>query len=272
MERATLALGAVAAAGLAAGAAWLARSRSRAPAPSKTLRVYGFLPIGVDADSSPPCVKLLAFLRLAKLLYDYVPWPQHQMRGAPKGKVPFVSGELVGPCPLGDSQLIIETVQARGVGADMDAAIGTAFRVMLDESLYWGNVSMRWSERGISTTAATYFATLPALVRLVLTRSVQRQITSALHMQGLGRHSEAEMVRLMSAQWEAVATFLGSKRYFFGDNPSTVDSALVGALTGALQGEWEHPLRDAVRSHANLVAYLERMRAELFPELQSNSS
>ena len=109
----------------------------------------------LPADTSPACIKLLAFLRMVGVEYEYVPAREHHMLGAPKAKIPFVwHKNLNGGKKMGDSQFVIDALLSTQSFRiqDPDAAltpeqhaIGMAVRCMLEESLYFGAIiQMRW--------------------------------------------------------------------------------------------------------------------------------
>lgn len=59
---------------------------------------------------------------------------------------------------------------------------------------------------------------------------------------------------------DAVADFLGNKRYFLGDEPHNVDAVAYAMLRHFTDQPQKWPGTEYVESKANLVAYLERMR------------
>lgn len=63
----------------------------------------------------------------------------------------------------------------------------------------------------------------------------------------------------------ALAQRLGDSQFFFGDLPSSVDGAVFGYLAVALHAPLpDTTLRDAVRAHANLVSFVERILRDYF--------
>jgi len=67
---------------------------------------------------------------------------------------------------------------------------------------------------------------------------------------------------------DAISQFLGSKKYFFGDRISTYDAAFYGFIQSFFNGAWDHEVVQYARSKKNLRDYVDRMRKEIFPDLQ----
>jgi glutathione S-transferase len=55
--------------------------------------------------------------------------------------------------------------------------------------------------------------------------------------------------------------------YFFGDEPTSADAIVFGALATTVLTPIESPIRDFLRSQPLCTAYAEQMRARFFPEL-----
>lgn len=110
------------------------------------ITLYKFGAIGDVCDPSPFCVKVEAYLRLAKLPYETQSGAQY-LRTAPKGKLPYIEDE--GKI-IADSTFIIDYLKAT-YGDKLDAelsisdkAIAHAFSRMLHEHLYWVISYARW--------------------------------------------------------------------------------------------------------------------------------
>lgn len=263
--------GAIVAAGaLALTVARLRHRAAAAPMPAKAqLCVLCPSPEGKDPDIGPFCTKLMAFLALAGVEYDAYSISKHGMRDAPKHKVPYMRWAELGPQPVGDSQLLIEALVSRGYGAQLDArlspeevAIGTAFRVMAEESIYWMIIAIRWTSPEFErVTRDVIFASAPAILRPLIGAQVQREVLRTFDGQGVGRLTAAEQLHLLTTQLAAVSAFLATKRFLFGDAPTTYDCSLYGVFSALTQGDWRSPLVDAARGFNNLVTHRDRMRA-----------
>lgn len=221
------------------------------------------------ANASPFCMKLETYLRMAKLSYEikYIDDP----RRAPKGKLPYVKidGSL-----YTDSELIINELKKR-FGDTLDnelspeqKALGHIIESNFNEQVYWFIVYFRWQdEDGWAKVNETFFAKLPAFPKLFVPYLVRKQMLKALYAQGMGRHEKEELVHLGKKTIEAMAEFLGSKPYFLGDKPRSVDATAYAFLANILIPPMKNPLQDLVAENGNLVAYCERMKTSFYSDL-----
>lgn len=216
---------------------------------------------------SPFCSKLEAYLRLAKIDHTVA---LSDMRRAPKGKIPYVR---IGDEHMGDSQLIIERLEAlreqpldHWLNSDQ-RAVAHAVRRMIEEGLYFVLMASRWDSEWTSTHQREAFTkVLPAGIRWAFPLIV-RDVRKKLRSQGTGRHTEQERMQMGVKDVECIAALLGEKRYFLGDQPSTIDATVFAFTSGILAFPGDSKLRAFARSQKNLVEYEARLRAELFPEL-----
>ncbi|GAK43902.1 conserved protein [Tepidicaulis marinus] len=231
------------------------------------IELYGFsskVP-GVP-DPSAFVVKLETALRLAGIGYERRDMPNPAK--APKGKLPFIvaDGEKVG-----DSTLIMKWLKARrGVDLDwhltpLERARSHALQRMLEERLYWAIVYTRWCEKENEwLEKEIFFGDVPAPIRFFVYRAVLKQMKTALHHHGLGRHTREEIYAFGAEDLAALAAELGDKPYLFGERPSLADASAFGILVNIIGiPQIKSPLIDAMRTHDNLIAYTDRM-LELF--------
>lgn len=271
-----------AAVGGAAAIYVLARKLKKAeqrPPPSK-MQVYGFIPLAPDPDSSPACIKLLTFLKMTKNEFDLVPLSEHGMNGSPKGKVPWAHAAILGTKPMADSSLIMDAlVRADPAKYDLDAhltkeehAMGTAFRIMLEESTYFAFAAVRWkTDEFERCSVPLYFSSVPFLLRGLIAKQIRRKILRDLKGQGIGLLDDKEVLQKAEKEIRALSVFLGSKKYLLGNRLSSYDAAVYAYCAAMIQGDWQHPLIEAAKGCRNIVDYVARMRNEFWPELQQTS-
>jgi glutathione S-transferase len=216
---------------------------------------------------SPFCVKLETWLKMAGIPYRVgVANPLK----APKGKMPYI--ELDGAI-MGDSQLIVERLAERfcvRMDAGLDAgarAKAQVIRRTLEEGAYWFIVQARWgTASGWPHTKAAFLAILPPVIGHLIVLKLRRDILGALHTQGTGRHTQAEIDGLARADVDALAALLGDQPFLLGDEPTSVDAAGYAFVASVLAFPGESALRTAAMGHANLVAYRARMEARFWPK------
>ena len=219
-------------------------------------------------NPSPFCLKVETWLRMAKLPYE-----AREIAGPPQskaGKVPYVErpdGSL-----LWDSSVIIETL-GRERGVDLDhalsaeqRAVGTLLQRTFEENLYFIGLYDRWvDERHWPRVAADYFGHFPWVLRTIVLPMVRRKIVAAAHGQGVARLPEGQRVRKGQTDVRAIAHLLGDKPFFFG-TPSSYDAIAYAFLANTLAAPFDTEIKAEVRSHANLVAFCERMQASYWAD------
>lgn len=215
-------------------------------------------------DPSPFVTKAEVLLKMAGLEYRC---DTGGFNKAPKGKLPYMrdtDGTIVA-----DSELIREHIE-RTHGHDFDAglsaqdrAIARAFRTMCEDHLYWILVTARWvDDENFDRGPRKFFDAVPFPMRAIVITMVRRQVRRDLKGQGIGRHTRDEINAMGAKGIEALATYLADKPYFMGEKISGVDATVFPFVASALCEVFDTPLRDAAESHANLVAYRDRMMAE----------
>nr|AYM52911.1 glutathione S-transferase [Sorangium cellulosum] len=216
---------------------------------------------------SPFCVKLETWLRMAGLPYQVRP---SEMRGAPKGKMPYVD---IDGRKIGDSQLIIEHLQ-RVHGDKLDAhlapearARGHAIRRMVEEGAYWALVYARWGEdEGFAAYRPTFLKLLPPVIGGPIFNLIRRDVLKTGRAQGTFRHSREEIYEIGKADVSALATLLGDQPFMLGPEPSSVDATVYAFVLGLLRFPADSPLKRHAEAQPNLVAYCERMRQRYYAD------
>lgn len=237
------------------------------------ITLYTFGPAFGLPDASPFVTKAEMLLKLAGLPYQA---RRGSLRRAPKGKLPYLDdmGRIVA-----DSTLIrwhIEKTYHIDFDAGLSAAergIAWAAEKLMEDHLYWAVARVRWLDQAnFDKGPAQFFRGVPAPVRGLAERLVRYKVRKTLWGQGLGRHSEEDLVALASKGVTSIADILGDKPYLMGNAPCGADATLFAFAGSLLCPVFDTPIRTAAEGHANLVAYMERMRAEFYPELALESA
>ena len=219
-------------------------------------------------NASPFCVKLELWLKLAGIAYEI---EEQMMPGkAPKKKIPYV--EIDGR-QMGDSTLIIEHLtKTRNVTLDdrlspAERGYDQALWAMLDERLYWYAVHDRWLGDGWPAVYKTFFGSMPLPVRLMVKTFAQRSVRKQLWNQGTGRHDAEDILAMAKRDIAAVADILGDQTYIHGDQIRSIDAVVYGTMVNLIQVEIDTPTTRAARTHANLVAYVQRITDRYFSDI-----
>jgi glutathione S-transferase len=226
------------------------------------------IPSGWGLPSIGPfCLKLETYLRMVDLPYrtvvDATPF------GAPKGKLPWIEHD---GRKIGDSGLIIEYLEAR-LGCDPDVCLSAAERAtaravrrLVEENLYWTMVYDRWMvEQNWPVARAAILGRIPSPLRQVIAPIARRGVRRQLEGHGIGRHARDDIHAIGRADIGALAEILGDKPFLMGDTPTQVDAVTYGLLANIAWVPIESPVRDELTGRANLMSYLERIRARYFP-------
>jgi glutathione S-transferase len=232
------------------------------------ITLYVFGPAFGLPDPSPFVTKAEVLLKLAGLPYRT---DTGGFRKAPKGKLPYIDDEGT---IVGDSTLIRFHLEKRH-GIDFDQALspeqkGIAWAVekMCEDHLYWAAVHDRWVvDANFDKGPARFFDRVPAPVRPLVMALIRRQVRKQLKAHGMGRHRPEEIAELGRRDVDALAALLGDKPYVMGDELCGADATAFAFTAGVLCPLFESPIRRAAESHANLVAYRDRMMARFYPEL-----
>ncbi|MCC2099417.1 MAG: glutathione S-transferase family protein [Hyphomicrobiales bacterium] len=220
------------------------------------------------ADPSPFVVKAIILLKIAGLDYETA---NADVRKAPKQKLPVMDddGEIIP-----DSTFIRLHIEKK-YGFDFDAGLTAeqkgicwAAEKLCEDHLYWIGMHERWvDDSNFNKGPANFFNVLPAAVRPVIRSMVRRQVRKALHAHGMGRHSTEEMAMLGSRAVTSIADILGDKAYFMGDTPCGADATVYAFLSSMACPVFTSHVREAIGSHANLTAYIDRMTKQFLPDL-----
>ena len=215
------------------------------------------------------CVKVEAYLRLAKLPYQIV--ESMPLKG-PRGKLPFIEDQGQ---RISDSRLIVEYLNTT-YGDPLDnwlssaqKGVALAFQRLLEEHLYWVGMMTRWdyTESNWQTNKHAIFGGLPPIARDLIATVYRQRIKRQIVGHGLGRLTADEAFSLGREDLDALAAFLAEKPYFMGDCACSLDASAYGILVNTLGCPIESPLKDHALSRNNLLDYCRRMQAECFPEL-----
>jgi glutathione S-transferase len=223
---------------------------------------------------SPFGTKVETYLRMVDLPYRT---RNGDPRKNPKGKIPWIEddGRMVT-----DSSDIVDYLKAKygdkldGQLTPQQRALGLVVRRTLEEHLYWVLVQARWFEpSGWEHTAAFFMKMMPPVIGgLVLNQVIRKSVGKSLYAQGLGRHASADIFRRGNEDTDAVAALLGDQPYMLGDQPTSVDASVFALTSGMLMHPADNPLKARMASHANLVAYNERMLKRYFGDHPPGSS
>ena len=219
-------------------------------------------------DPSPFVHKAMTLLKMAQIDHATQVVSPKNLGKAPKGKLPYIEDD---EDIIADSTFIRWHIEEkynfnidRGL-SETERATAWALEKMLEDNLYWIVMATRWlDDANFETGPAHFFDGLPPVLRGFVRSMVRKKTASSLQSHGLGRYTPAERLAFARKNIAAVASILGDRPYLFGDEPCGADATAFAFIAGILCPHFESPERDVAESHANLVAYVARMKARYF--------
>lgn len=231
------------------------------------ITLYGIGPGFGLPEISPYVTKTEVQLKMAKLAYDKT---KGMREDSPKGQLPYIDD---GESRIGDSTFIRMHLE-KTHGIDLDAGLDERQRAeawaierMIENHFNWASGYARWMlPENFAKGPARFVDAAPETIREALCEEVRSRVGEAMHIGGLARHAPDEITELGARSLSALSMLLGWKPYLMGDRPCGLDATAFGALAGLMTPFFDSPLRDRALEYANLVAYVDRMMVQYYPE------
>lgn len=233
------------------------------------ITLYQFPGVWGLPNASPFCLKLETYLRMTETPYEirFVMNPKK----SPKGKFPFIKMDDE---VIADSEIIIDfLVQKFGDPLDRNLtqeqkAITTLLDNTFAERVYWIMCYFRWQDDlGWPHVRDAFFSKLPNFAKLFVPNAVRKNMKKNLYQQGIGRHNPQEIRMLGYKTLDAIATILGDKKYFHGNELTTIDATAFGFLANIVWVPFEEPLKVYLQQHRNILNYCDRIWSGFYPEI-----
>jgi glutathione S-transferase len=231
------------------------------------ITLYAGAPMFGLPDASPFVVKTMLLLKMAGIPYQTKPT---SFSKAPKGKMPYIETP---DGLLGDSHFIKRHLETNhgadfsGGYSETEHAKGWTIARMLEEHLYFANVHTRWvPDSNFNIGPAHFFDDVPRLLRGFVRGMIRRKVKKMLKAQGLGRHTDDEILTLAKGDIDSVERLLGNKNYILGDRMSEYDATVFAFLLSAGCSHFDSRIGDDIRARPRVKAYLERIRSSFFPD------
>ncbi|NIA02592.1 MAG: glutathione S-transferase family protein [Planctomycetia bacterium] len=231
------------------------------------IKLYSFGRNSGVADASPFVLKVDAYMRMAGIQFENIAGLEN-LRKAPKGKLPFIddNGKIIA-----DSQVIIDhfkQIPEQDLDKDLtDEQRATAYLVTksLDENLYFVLLYFRWYvDANWIKTKQAFFSDMPVPLKYFVPGLIRKQVIKALKGQGVSRHTNEEIQQILRSSLQSLSDLLGSRDYFFGDKPSSLDATAFAILAEFILVDQDDPHNQIAREYAALVAYCDRINAEFY--------
>lgn len=230
--------------------------------------VHGYVAAWGVPDISPYVTKLITYLRMTGIPYEYKNQDLTQLDAdAPFGKLPYII-DTDDNTKVADSNTIIQYLSKKfNVKLDdglspAEKAIGVAFDRLVTEHLYWsGVIQPRWKQDEGFEVYIPYLvqgAEVGPELRGFLD-AFRKRILDGFAGHGMGRRDVDTVLGFYQTDVDALSEFLGNKQYFQGDKPTTVDASVFAMLQHLVRQPQKWKGTGYVEGKQNLMAYLDRM-------------
>ncbi|SEP19115.1 glutathione S-transferase family protein [Nitrosovibrio sp. Nv6] len=233
------------------------------------LILYQFQRTWGNPNLSHFCCKTETYLRMAEIEYDI---KTTLPLSAPKGKLPYIKD---GDLKLADSRFILRHLKTRYKDLDKglnpsESALSLAMQRLIEEHLFWVTMYSRWqyTDANWQVNKKAVFGVLPPVIRDVAALVYRYRIGRQIYGHGIGRHKPEEIFELGMLDIDALSACLGDKKYFLGDQPTTLDASAFGFLINTIACPIESPVKDHGLSKSNLRNYVDRIKTEYYADLR----
>jgi glutathione S-transferase len=224
-----------------------------------------------SASFSPFCLKLETYLKIAGIPYENK--LTVSTAKSTKKKMPMIldNGKLIE-----DSTFIIDYLKSNH-GVDLDShlnseqkATAKAFQWLCEKSIVDIVMHFRWTDKNNwPKFRDILFHGAPWFIKATVANSMAKNVTKTLYKHGTGRFTDPEKLTLLNENLTAISNYLGQKKFFFGDQVSTIDSILFATLIQIEPREIVPQFEGLLKKYPNLITYLETLKKQYWPEFSS---
>ncbi len=221
-------------------------------------------------NPSPFPIKIETFLRMFDIKYinDF------QTPMSTKNKTPWIT---INGVHIADSQLAMEYLSKKfnmdtnkGLSSK-DHAVSRAMRFLMEQDLYWCLVMDRWVfnwAKHVPDFFAPVFSPLPTWLERKALHYFSKMVAKQTVAQGMGRHTRPEVEEMGLKDLEALSTFLGTKKFMMGEEPTELDCAMFCFMCMILYCSPESNIyaRKIKSDYSNLTQFSARMVDKFWPD------
>ncbi|KAL7633402.1 UNVERIFIED_CONTAM: hypothetical protein RMT77_016273 [Armadillidium vulgare] len=225
--------------------------------------LHGFSRATSCPNLSPFVLKLETYMRMSDIQYKV----DEKNPIGPKGKCPWIT---FNGKDYADSQLIMEFLGEKlkkNFSSHLNEeqkAVARAMLIMTEEHILWGLAWWRLVKD--PDQRVMDLLKLPFYFGILLKLN-KRKFAKSLWVQGIGRHSDEDLVEMIRKDIEALSNYLGKKEFLMGDTPCEVDCAVFGMLSQFVWGTPGSPFAVMVQSeYRNLLHYCIRIQKKFWPD------
>lgn len=233
------------------------------------ITLYSFGPAFNVQDPSAFVLKIDAFLRFTGIPFQSVAGVDN-LGKAPKKKLPYIedNGKTIA-----DSYFILDYLKQEYKPtiddhlSEEEKAYSHLLTRSLDENFYWLVVYSRWMKDDTwPLIKKEFFGKMPFPLNIIVPKVAHNSVKKNLQGQGLGRHSEEELIQLYIHSLDSLSTLLGNKSYFFGNKVSSFDATAYAFLASVISTTLENNFNSIAKGYDNLVEYCQRIEEQYYKE------
>jgi len=220
---------------------------------------------------SPFCLKLETYFKIAKIPYENK--LATSISNSKKKKMPMIldAGQLIE-----DSTLIIEHLK-KNHSIDLDShltpeqkAIAKSFQWLCEKSLVDIVVYFRWADKkNWPKFREIIFRGAPWLIKATVANIIAKSVTKTLYASGVGRFTDAEKLKILDDNLLAISTYLADKKYFFGDQVSTIDTIVFSHLVQVEPRGVVLQFEGVLEKYPNLKTYVQNFKKIFWAECEN---
>lgn len=220
---------------------------------------------------SASCLKLETWLRMAEVPYENIPCGL-STRGL-DGAIPFI--EVDGK-EISHSSLAIDHLKEKFAKGSLDEHLSDeqkatchAFERLVHLSLSSSHLIYRAenADKLIGLIPPANFGVFASIFSIFVRKAYLGRCASIISSSSLGGYSRDQRVSLGKDDIRALSKYLGSKHFFTGFKPTSIDATIFAALTQILYVPYESDHKKLLNDECNnLVKFVDRMKSRFWPD------
>ncbi|KAF8362912.1 hypothetical protein PRIPAC_89835 [Pristionchus pacificus] len=220
---------------------------------------------------SASCLKLETWLRMAEIPYENVPCGLGT-RGL-DGAIPFI--EVDGK-EISHSALAIHHLKEKFSKGSLDDHLSDeqkatchAFERLIHLSLASSHLIYRAenADKLIGLIPPANFGIFASIFSIFVTKAYLGRCASIISSSSLGGYSRDQRVFLGKEDIRSLSKYLGSKHFFTGFKPTSIDASIFASLSQILFVPYQSHHKQLLNDEcANLVKFVDRMKSRFWPD------
>ncbi|KJH51277.1 hypothetical protein DICVIV_02556 [Dictyocaulus viviparus] len=229
---------------------------------------------GCMPSPSPFSLKVETWLRMADIPYTNV--SNDFIKMSEKGQTPFIE---VNGRHVADSNIIIdhliEEFHKKNIDdwlTPIDKSYSRAYHALVEDSLRWVILYQRARDNKWFATDQGFLQHFNGVKKFafknVLCERLRKRLMNMVMAQGIAKYTPEEVVTLAKKDLDAISMFLGNKKYFFGEKPTTLDCTMFAFLSQFIYTPLVTPeiMTHMGQNNQNLVSFVSRMKEAYWPD------